>query len=175
MIVEWVNTLYYSIIFGAPAFIANAVPVFVSGLGRIDRGLKLKDGKALLGSHKTNGGLISAVLVGLLVGLVAPLYFPEIFYESELEGYQLFIGPLMGFGAILGDAIGSFVKRRINIKPGAPFPIVDQIGFIFVAFILAEIFVNIPSTWWWVIPFTLVLHIGSNLIAYFFGWKEVWY
>jgi CDP-2,3-bis-(O-geranylgeranyl)-sn-glycerol synthase len=81
----------------------------------------------------------------------------------------------MGFGAILGDAIGSFVKRRINIKPGAPFPIVDQIGFIFVAFILAEIFVNIPSTWWWVIPFTLVLHIGSNLIAYFFGWKEVWY
>jgi len=169
--------LYYGIIFIAPGMIGNAVPVFVSGLGRVDGGRTFyRDGKPILGSHKTRGGLISAVLAGGLVGIAAPLYFPEIFYGNGVEGYTYIIGFIMGFGAMFGDSFGSFLKRRINIRPGGPFPIMDQIGFVFFAYLFAAPFVHYPIIWpLLVVPFTFLLHLTSNLLAYSMGWKDVWY
>ena len=43
------------------------------------------------------------------------------------------IGFLLGFGALLGDALGSFIKRRMGIGRGKPAPILDQIDFLIVA------------------------------------------
>jgi len=176
MAAEWITYLFYGLIFSSPAYFANAIPVFVSGLGRVDWGKTFIDGKPFLGSHKTNGGVIAAVLAGGLAGIAAPLFFPEIFYNSGMKGYTYGIGFLLGFAAILGDAIGSFTKRRIKIKPGKPFPIVDQVGFVVAAFLLAAIFIDFPIQWpLYVIPFTLLAHLSANFIAYLMGWKEVWY
>ena len=111
--------------------------------------------------------------------VVRSLIWVGILFSAALFGVALALGAQDVFKNIFA---GIFILSENRFQKGdrirvgnSLHGIVDQIGFIFVAFILAEIFVNIPSTWWWVIPFTLVLHIGSNLIAYFFGWKEVWY
>lgn len=169
----WLVDIYFGLIFATPAFFANAIPVFVSGMGRIDRGRNFVDGKPILGAHKTIGGLFAGILGGGLAGLAVSSFFPDVFQMAS--GFTWWLGFVMGFGAILGDAIGSFTKRRINLKSGAPFPIVDQVGFVVTAFLLVSIFVNFPLGWWGVVPATLLIHIVSNFIAYGFGWKDVWY
>lgn len=170
----FLESLWMSFIFTAPAFFANSVPVFTSGLGRIDGGRNFRDGKPLLGSHKTIGGALGGLLGAVMVGLCTPIFFPEVF--DLTKGYNLFIAVLLGFGALLGDAIGSFIKRRTSIKSGRPFPIMDQIGFIVVALILASLFMDFPTIWAWIIiPATLAIHFTANIIAFLFGWKEVWW
>ncbi len=170
----WLVYLWQSFIFASPAFFANSVPVYTSGLGRIDRGKNFRDGKPLLGAHKTIGGALGGLLGGVMVGLAVPLFFPEVF--SQTTGYNIWIAFLLGFGALLGDAIGSFIKRRTAIKSGRPFPIMDQVGFIIVALLLADIFMDFPYIWAWIIiPATLGIHFVANVIAYLMGWKDVWW
>ena len=53
---------------------------------------------------------------------------------------------LSALGAMTGDAIGAFIKRRLNMKPGQAAPILDQWDFVFGALAFALIFsLTIPS------------------------------
>ncbi|MFX0042150.1 MAG: CDP-2,3-bis-(O-geranylgeranyl)-sn-glycerol synthase [Candidatus Hodarchaeota archaeon] len=89
---------------------------------------------------------------------------------------------LASYGAVLGDLIGSFLKRRFNIKSGAPLWIVDQLDFA----LIAILFVSIPgfiSPSLFLIPdlhiiiFLLILtpavSIIANTVAYAVGLKDV--
>ena len=87
--------------------------------------------------------MFAAVFGGGLASIAVTLFLPDVFLQ--VEGFTWYIGFIMGFGAILGDAIGSFTKRRINLKSGAPFPIVDQVGFVVTSFLLIDIFVNLST------------------------------
>ncbi len=170
--VDWLIALYQGLLFSSPAFLANTVAVYTSGFGRVDFGKNFIDGKPILGSHKTIGGFLGGTISGAVLGITVPLYFPEI--TNQVVGYKWWIGIILGFGALLGDSIGSFFKRRVALKPGGAFPIMDQIGFIATAFLLAWFFVKFPPLWaWTVIPATLIIHLGANSIAYVFGWKDV--
>ncbi len=89
---------------------------------------------------------------------------------------------LCAYGAAIGDLIGSFLKRRVNIKSGEPFWLADQLDFaifaiIFTsipAFLLPELFL-VPDVN--IIIFLLILtpsvSVIANTIAYFLGLKEV--
>ncbi len=82
--------------------------------------------------------------------------------------------------------LGSFLKRRLNIKRGAKFPIMDQYDLIIGVFILLMIF-PFSRTWaldrylweWHFITLltivigTYAVHRISNLVAYKAGWKKV--
>ena len=94
-----------------PAYIANATPVVLSGDGPLDKGKNWVDGKPLFGNHKTLRGTISGLAAGFLIGLIQ---------GSPLKA------ALLSIGAIGGDLIVSFFKRRANLKPGALLPIADQ-------------------------------------------------
>jgi CDP-2,3-bis-(O-geranylgeranyl)-sn-glycerol synthase len=85
---------------------------------------------------------------------------------------------------VIGDLIGSFLKRRFDIKSGAPFWIVDQLDFAFIAIL----FVSIPgfiSPQLFLLPdiYILVLliiltptvSIIANTIAFLVGLKSVPY
>lgn len=89
---------------------------------------------------------------------------------------------LAAYGAVLGDLLGSFLKRRFDIKSGAPFWIVDQLDFALVAlifvsipgFILPSLFL-IPDIH--IIIFLLIItpavSIIANTVAYMIGLKDV--
>ena len=89
---------------------------------------------------------------------------------------------LCAYGAAIGDLIGSFLKRRFDIKSGAPFWVIDQLDFAVIAilftFIPALIF---PELFWIpdinIIIFLIILtpsvSIIANTVAYFIGLKEV--
>ena len=136
-----------------PAYIANATPVVLSGGGALARGRNWIDGKPLFGDHKTLRGTVSGLAAGLLIGLA--------------QGSP-FRAALLSIGAIGGDLVVSFFKRRMNLKPGALLPIADQMGLIILAVILVGFTEQAPR---WdqavgILVATLPIHYLSNLLAW---------
>ena len=145
----FVETIYVYL----PAYISNATPVALNGGGALDRGRNWIDGKPLFGDHKTLRGTVSGLAAGFLIGLAQR---------------NPFRGALLSIGAIGGDLIVSFFKRRMNLEPGALLPIADQMGFIIFAVILAAFTEQAPG---WdqaagILVATLPIHYLSNLLAW---------
>lgn len=136
-----------------PAYFANAAPVLLHGGGPLDGGRVWSDGRQLLGDHKTIYGTLSGVVVGTAVGFAQ---------MSLLRGF------LFASGAILGDLVFAFFKRRLGMKPGQPLPLWDQVGFILFAITLGSLVQPAP-TWEQdvaMIVTTIPVHYVSNLFAW---------
>ena len=99
--------------------LANSLPwIAARVLGRrwgaaLDLGVSLRDGRPLLGSHKTWRGVAAAVGGCALAAAVA--------------GLQGWTGAAFAALSLLGDAISSFCKRRLAIAPGLDVPLLDQL------------------------------------------------
>jgi CDP-2,3-bis-(O-geranylgeranyl)-sn-glycerol synthase len=181
---EELALLELAIWFGLPAWIANATPVLGGGGKTIDGGRFYSDGRRILGDGKTIRGFIVGVFFGTMTGLgqmVAAPYiqslltqFVTVTPEMELILYmQLPVAILLSIGALTGDIVGSFIKRRVNVKSGNPSPFMDQLGFILMALIFAypliqpgPIYVAI------LILVTLGFHWISNALGYLLGLKK---
>jgi CDP-2,3-bis-(O-geranylgeranyl)-sn-glycerol synthase len=153
--VFWVAETIYMYL---PAYIANATPVSLGGGGPLDGGRTWIDGEPLFGDHKTVRGTFYGLAAGTLVGL--------------LQGYLL-KGILLSIGTIGGDIAISFVKRRLKMKPGALFPIADQVGFIVFAVALASLVE--PQTWERMVTIVLAtvpIHFLTNVIAWLLKMKS---
>jgi CDP-2,3-bis-(O-geranylgeranyl)-sn-glycerol synthase len=142
-----------------PAYIANATPVVLGGGGPLDRGRNWVDGKPLFGDHKTIRGTLSGLAAGFIIGLLQR---------------SLVRGALLSVGAIGGDLIVSFFKRRFNLKPGALLPIADQMGFIVFAVILVSLAEPAPT---WdraigILAATLPIHYLTNVFAWILKLKS---
>lgn len=126
-----------------PAYIANASALLVGGKTPIDFGRTYKDGKRILGDGKTWNGLITGGFIGITAGFAiatAAPYINQILAENDLgflmvtnfDGFPFMI-PLIAsitYGALLGDLIESFFKRRKGISRGKDWIPFDQIDFI---------------------------------------------
>ena len=167
-------TIYFYI----PAYIANMMPVIAGKL-------KLPFGKPinikLFGSHKTWRGFYSAYLGALItVILQFSLYQHGIFKEVVVLNFPAPLIPLyaflFGIGAITGDLIKSFFKRRIGIKAGRPFFPFDQIDLILGASFFLMFFTKIPAKIFiTALLVTPLLHLLTNVIAYKLKLKKVWW
>ncbi len=174
---NWIYEVVYALFFIFPAYVANAMPVVLGGGKPIDLGRKWFDGKPIFGSHKTIRGFAVGVIAGTLTGLaqefvlysVAPSDFVLPFQFSVLVGF------IVSLGALLGDLVHSFVKRRINIVAGAPLPIADQLDFVVGAILLSFLapppHLNVLTA---VIIFVITLptHLLTNVFAYLVGVKK---
>lgn len=211
---DWVALLIFSLLFIVPAYISNASMVITGGGKPIDGGKNFRDGRRILGDHKTWNGLKGPLYIGIPISFCIFLLFNvlwvpinELIIDAAAQGqYDLynniqifkyyFIGGefpinflvlivriiLASYGAVIGDLIGSFLKRRFDIKSGAPFWIVDQLDFALVAllfvsipgFIAPNLFL-LPDIF--IIVFLLILtpavSIIANTVAYFIGLKDV--
>ena len=167
-------TILRPLIYVLPAYIANCTPVFVGGGPPLDFGRNFIDGKRIFGDNKTIRGLIGGIFLGTLIGFILPLLFPLVHLPTLTFSDALLLALLLSLGTHAGDLFGSFIKRRLNMKPGAPAPILDQLGFLIFALAFAlpffpyltlmEIIV--------VVVITLIIHPLSNLIAYILKLKD---
>ncbi|MHA1576539.1 MAG: CDP-2,3-bis-(O-geranylgeranyl)-sn-glycerol synthase [Candidatus Thorarchaeota archaeon] len=170
--------------FGLPAWIANATPVLGGGGRAIDGGRFYRDGRRILGDGKTIRGFIVGVIFGVLTGfgqmLAAPYLHPilaqfvTITPEMEMILYmQMPVVVLLSVGALTGDIVGSFIKRRVDIKSGNPSPFMDQLGFIIMAMIFVYPIIQ-PGPIYVVILIliTLGIHWISNALGYLLGLKK---
>lgn len=166
-----------------PAYAANMAPVlFRKRLGflafPLDFGLEFM-GKPLLGPHKTFRGLAAGVAFAVAVAFAQRIFELSGLLESlavlEYSGW-LYIGLLMGFGAILGDSMKSFAKRRAGISPGRPWMPFDQLDFAFgsLLFLIAYRWVGVP-VFIAALASSLVLHVLVNHAAFYIGVRrEKW-
>ncbi len=134
----------------------------------------------LFGSHKTWRGFYAGYL-GALVILVGQFYLQKNGIVSptllDYQNINLFLYAfLFGVGAIAGDTIKSFFKRRIGIRPGQPWPPFDQLDFVIGALVFMAPFYWLPWQNLLVIfLITPILHLLVNVFAYFLGLKKVWW
>jgi CDP-2,3-bis-(O-geranylgeranyl)-sn-glycerol synthase len=175
-----------------PAYIANPMAVVFGGGTPIDYGKNFYDGRRILGDGKTIRGLIAGTACGLVAGLIQIILAPVLaasglfgsldIFQSSLNAYTfstIHVVFLMALGALLGDSAESFIKRRINLKRGAMFPVADQLDFVVGAWILTYILASA----WFIIYFdmriiftvliiTPLLHITTNIIGYLLKLKK---
>ncbi|MBD3260068.1 MAG: CDP-2,3-bis-(O-geranylgeranyl)-sn-glycerol synthase [Candidatus Altiarchaeales archaeon] len=117
-----------------PAYAANASPLYSTKIPVIKKFNQPMDfginfaGNRLLGDGKTWAGFMVGILTSLttaftlnLINLLLPLNLPQ---------HTLLLGFLLGFGAMSGDAFGSFIKRRTGFERGAPALFLDQLDFL---------------------------------------------
>ena len=169
---------------GLPAWIANSMPVLFGGGPPIDGGRVFRDGHRILGDGKTIRGFIVGVLLGTLTGVGQIFAAPHI--QTAMESCMIVTPDMMSIlympisaafflslGALIGDLIGSFFKRRIDIKSGNPAPVLDQLGFIIMALALAAPFLQAEAIYVIIlVTLTLGIHWISNAMGYLLGLKE---
>lgn len=168
--------------FMLPAYFANMAPVIVRRMNflkfPIDFYKKIEN-KPIFGMNKTFRGLIFGVLFAVITSYLQYfVYINDIFIDLALIDYSnwLLIGFLMGFGAIFGDLIESFVKRRLNYAPGKAFVPFDQIDFVLGAliFVYPIAYLSMDKVIV-IIILSFVLHIIINHLAFYIGVRrEKW-
>lgn len=168
-----------------PAFLANASPVVAKNIPYI-RQFSQPIHAGLFGKNKTIRGLVTGILVGMLTGLI--LYFLRHVFVRYLSDYSsiynvynswiraIWIGAVLSVGALTGDIVKSFIKRRLGRKPGSMFQPWDGIDYMVGAIIFIMPWYNVHI---WGALFLIVigplLSLMMNTLAYSIGWKECWY
>ena len=97
--------------------LANGLPALLGlflGPGRpLDGGRVLGDGRPLFGSTKTVRGVLAALVATPLAAFVLGLPWQ--------------IGLLVALGAMLGDLLASFTKRRLGLPSSTTVPLLDTV------------------------------------------------
>ena len=99
--------------------LANGAPLVAAKLlgtrfnRPLDGGLTFLDRRPLLGAAKTVRGLAAAMLASTLGALMI--------------GMPARVGALVGAGAMAGDVLSSFIKRRLGLPPSSRATGLDQI------------------------------------------------
>ena len=172
-----------------PTFVANACATLPRGRGpAMDFGRNFPDGRRILGDSKTWSGFLAGTLVGFLVGLleawlilIAPpsLQLVPRFGATVLGAVPVLL--LLTAGGLSGDALGSFIKRRLGRPSGTRTLLLDQLPFVLVPVgvglavdpgLFVPTFISVEALLW-LLVFTLGLHATFNWIGYWTGAKRV--
>lgn len=160
-----------------PAYCANMAPVFAAKIygskysWPLDFGWQYQ-GHDLLGKNKTWRGLVAGVVTGLaIIYLQAYLYQFGFFKTISVVNYEtadiFSLGFLFGLGVILADAIKSFFKRRMNLKPGDKWFPWDQLDFS--GGLILSLLVFLPP--WYIFLLCLLISPFLPLAANWIGYK----
>lgn len=183
------TVILYSIYLMIPAYFANGSALVFGGGTPMDFGKYAWDGRRLIGDGCTWRGLFGGGILGMIVGGILGI-LSDMNVASNLFNLSssqitlvsgnfiqgLLIGFLLGFGALIGDAIGSFIKRRLNFERGKPVPLLDQLDFVVFALIFVSLIINLSWEMILIILFiSIFLHLGANMFAYTIHLKDVWY
>jgi len=159
-------------------------PVFAQRLGvlkflalPIDNG-KTINGKPIFGANKTWRGLIVGTTIAIVTAwLQYFLYSIQFFQKISLVNYPTInlwlLGFLFGFGALFGDLVKSFFKRRFSVSAGEPWIPFDQIDFVIGALVLVAFIYRPPlAVVVAVVLISPILHILTNNIGYYLKIKS---
>lgn len=168
-IISVLNLSVYAIYFMLPAYLSNVTALTFGGGKPLDFNRNFTDGRRLFGDGVTWRGTIIGTLIGTVIGLSQ-----GIIMGNPSQGALL--GLCLGGGGLVGDACGSFIKRRLKVERGRPAPLLDQLDFVIGALVFASLVITIPfNLIILIIIITIFLHLGANMIAYLLGMKDVWY
>jgi CDP-2,3-bis-(O-geranylgeranyl)-sn-glycerol synthase len=137
------------------SFVANAAPILGARvLGArwatpIDGGLRFFDGRPLLGASKTIRGLLLSAVGCALMALVL--------------GYSWQLGLSFGVATMTGDALSSFIKRRLDIPPSGRFIGLDQLPEILLPLLVCA--KPLGLDWLAIVVLAAIFWVGSLLLS----------
>lgn len=159
-----------------PAGFANMAPVFFAKINFLNIPVdfnKTINGKRVLGDHKTLRGLFFGTIIAIIIVFIQKSLMSIDFFKTiSLIDYDntnfVLLGFILGFGALLGDMLKSFFKRRIDIAPGKDWFIFDQLDWVLVSLLLLHIIYVPPFAIIAIcIVLFLIIHILIKQIGYF--------
>lgn len=162
--------------FFLPAGVANLSPVFANKIPVLNRwktpldfGRQYK-GIRILGPNKTWRGLVFGTFMAVVIGL---LQYRVIASSAETTTYIIAASAALGFGALTGDAIESFFKRRQGISSGDRWFPFDQTDYIIGGLLFVSPFVDLTAE---IVIMTLLLyvplHLLTSYLSFLAGLKE---
>ncbi|HZY92965.1 MAG TPA: CDP-archaeol synthase [Thermoplasmata archaeon] len=173
-----------------PPYVASATATIPRGRGpSMDLGRTWPgDGRRVLGASKSWSGFLFGSFIAALVGfleawliLLAPpsLQIVPAYGPSVLAAAPVVL--LLSVGAMSGDAVGSFLKRRLDLASGTRVVLLDQLPMVAVPILVGALlfpWVFVPTFFTleallWLLLFTLVLHTLFNWIGFKAGLKKV--
>ena len=210
-----INVITVLILYG-PAYLANTGAMLfgkwipdANGLPKIpiDQGRNWYDGNRILGDGKSWNGLLGGSFVSALLMLTSHTLWEERSFENskpfvdpleltnESDWFWMFndsltafiLGFLLGLACLIGDSLGSFIKRRRGLKRegdiSSKAPILDTMPFaisiflfgfiLFPGQILTQDVLVMPIIILLII--TPIIHRLTNILGYRMGLKDVPY
>ncbi|HLD56911.1 MAG TPA: CDP-2,3-bis-(O-geranylgeranyl)-sn-glycerol synthase, partial [archaeon] len=144
----------------------------------LDKGKTFRDGRPVFGKGKTWEGSILGIVCAVLVASIMQIVYPFLPWGVSAVPLTLIqmgplVGALLGLGAIVGDLVGSFFKRRLGLRRGHPAPVLDQLDFIVGSFVFVSIL--FPAKVGWLILLAIItpfFHLSANYMAFLLGVKK---
>lgn len=181
------TTILESIYFLLPAAIATLVPQMVAHwhiwepLNIPIDAKKLIGNKRIFGANKTVRGYVTGITGALFAGALQHFFYLTRAGKSiSIFSYQnigrvFMLSFLLGFGALAGDSIKSFFKRRLDIAEGESWFFFDQVDFVIGA-ILCSFFLTILDLnhYLWMVVSYVVIHLLTTSIGHLLGVKKSW-
>lgn len=168
------NEIIELLIIIVPAYIANSSPVLFGGGTPMDLGKNFLDNERIFGEGKTIRGFFAGSFCGIVAGAIITMIHKSIFFSDPKTQFLGFV--ILAVSSISGDAVGSFIKRRLKFESGKQFWL-DSIFFIIFALIavspiIKQDFYRLENIIF-IIGLTAVLHPLTNFIANKIGLKRV--
>ena len=162
-----------------PAYIPNPVAALLGGGTPVDLGRDFSDRRRVFGDGKTYRGFAAGVLAGVGVGLLQMWSF-HAYNLAYLPEHTFTTIIVLSSGALIGDLVKSFFKRRMKKDRGEKWPVADMYDLVAGSLILllvidpGWVFVNITlPVLLLILILTPILHRSVNIIGYLFRIKEV--
>lgn len=155
-----------------PLYVANASAVVFGGKTPIDGNRVMRDGQPIFGKGKTWKGTLGGIAAGSLAGVLLAYFFPH--YAGIITPNYIPYAILLSIGAMAGDMIGSFIKRRMRIKSGQPAHLLDQLDFVVGGLVFGTL-ITLPNFTGMIIlvMVTPFIHALFNRLAYMLHLKSV--
>ena len=118
----------------------------------------------IFGNSKTVEGTIGGIIAGLFVGSLQVLYQDMVPLQLYHMTFPLVIA--LVFGTMAGDIAGSFIKRRFGLNSGDSAIILDQLGFLVMAFLFASVVVSLDP---YIVIALLLATPPIHLLTNYFG------
>jgi len=177
--------ILFALWFFLPAALANVAPILVARLHIVRRWNAPLDsgrtyhGRQILGPHKTWRGLVSGLLVATLTFWLQQLAVRQFDWAQSIAEHMdyamlpaLLVGPLFGLGALGGDAIKSFFKRRRGVHSGGTWVPFDQLDYIIGGALAVAPFIQLRLVQYvWILAIWFVIHLISSYVGWLLGLK----
>ncbi len=121
-------------------------------------------GRRIFGKNKR----ISGILFGTLTAGITAVIVSKLNANTVVTIEPFWVGSLLGFGALFGDAIESFFKRQNGVAPGQSWIALDQTDYIIGALLLIYPFVQLPI---WAMVTIFIVYFGLHLVVAYIGYK----
>lgn len=177
-----IEHIVFALLFFLPAGLANGAPMVAARLPFVSR-LNNPVSPRWLGKNKTWRGLVAGIVAGALAApLVAVLagsdgmlvvLLPDVAQPIYGQAKPALLGAALGFGAVAGDAVESFLKRRNGIKPGDKWFPFDQIDYIAGGLLFSLPFIRLDALWYlYIVLIWFSMHLLFSYFGYLLGWKD---